>query len=126
MDQLEIYLPLGLKHTHLLISLFPVHQYVNSKNAKDLKFLIREINIIHQASKDTFKYHCSAGPWDLKKSQGHHLQILTKEEKNIIFSFQSVCTKWYPLSYYCVIYSMYLFFFPVWLNVKECYLPCLL
>lgn len=38
MDQLGIYLPLDLKCTHLLVSLFPVHQYVNSKNAKDLSF----------------------------------------------------------------------------------------
>lgn len=99
MDQLGIYLPLGLKCTQILISLFPVHQYVNSKNAKDLKFLIREINTMHPDSKDTFKYHCSAGPWDLKKSQGRHLQILTKEEKTSSSHLQSVCTKWYPLYY---------------------------
>lgn len=38
MDQLGIYLTFGLKYTHLPVSLFPVHQYVNSKNAKDLYF----------------------------------------------------------------------------------------
>lgn len=67
---------LGLKHTHVFISFFLVHQYVNSKNARDLKFLTREINTMRPDIKDTFKYHCSAGPWDLKKSQGHHREIL--------------------------------------------------
>lgn len=93
-----------------------MHQYVNSKNAKDLKFLIRKINTLHPDSKDTFKYHCSAGPWDLKKSQGRHLQILTKEEKPSPSHLQTVCIKWYPLYYWCVIYSISLSCFVYWVK----------
>lgn len=106
MDQLGFYLPRGLKCTQHLISPFPVHQYVNSRNAKDLKLLIREINAMHPDSKDTFKYHCSAGPWDLKNSQDCHLQILTKEEKISPSHLQPVCKKWYPLYHYHIRYSI--------------------
>lgn len=80
---------------------------------------------MHPESKDIFKYHCSAGPWDLKKSQGRHLQILTKEEKTSPSHLQSVRSGTHFTTTVLYIPSVSLVL-SIWLNVKECYLPCLL
>lgn len=39
-----------------------------------------------QVSTNVFKYHYSAGPWDLMLSQGRYLQTLAKEkQRSLLF-----------------------------------------